>query len=151
MISKVQLPLRSCTNRVTFCVSCHMLIFQSWELNVELPGTISSKGAIKLGLETCSPHKLTVLMTSKVGSVCSLHGDFNCVTERDGTVFRLLSCQRKLRITDLICFLSKKVKQGWNFLSESIPLILREVSEVNETNALFTVCLCPSVITDRHL
>lgn len=115
VISKVEFSLKV-LYRVTFCVSCHVLIFQIWELNVELPGTISSKGAIKLGLETCSPHKLTVLMTSKVVSVCSLHGDFNCVTERDGTVFRLLSCQRKIRIADLICFSSNKVKQGWNFL-----------------------------------
>lgn len=65
-------------------------------------------------------------MTSEVDSVCSLHGDFNCVTERE--VFKTSVLSEKGWDYTSYLFL-KQQGQGWDFLSESMALILREVSE----------------------
>lgn len=77
----------------------------------------------------------------------ALQKRFNCVTERNGTVFKA-SGLSELRSTQLICSLHNKANDG--VLSQSQSHQYWEGSEkMKYTNGVLGVLFCPSVLKDR--
>ena len=60
------------------------------------------------------------LQLQKTTLFAHLHGDFNCVTEKDGTVFKTsVPSEKTLEDTSYLFLIQQG--QGWSYFSESIP------------------------------
>lgn len=115
IISKLQLSLRSYINRISFCVSCPMLVLkiETGILNHCELVILCLKSRFKSSHKTrVRPALLTgsrVFMTSEDRSVCSSEEILIVLQKGMAQSSRLLFCQRELRSTQLICSLHNKV------------------------------------------